>query len=306
MAWSGPLYVKPTEKHQYLRMDNCHPRHCKASIPFSQALKLRRICSDDRIYLNKTCEFKQYCLSRGYNEQHLEKEFNRALDIMREASLQSKPNQEKPARIPLVVAYHPILPSFHLITKRHLSILHTSEQLREALRHPLLIAFRRPRNLKDLLVCATLTITSHESPGNHLCRAPGCKTCPILMATDEFSGHTTEKVFKVKFSASCKSSNVIYLIMRRRCGLQYVGETGQQLHMWVNGHRYAIAQQRTEESPVAAHFNSRTHTESDMSVMVIELARSRDACLRKIRESRWMRTLGTSSPLGMNRRVDSL
>ena len=39
------LYIKPTYKHQYLRMDSCHPKHCKASIPFNQALRLRRICS---------------------------------------------------------------------------------------------------------------------------------------------------------------------------------------------------------------------------------------------------------------------
>ena len=91
------LYVKPTDKPQYLRMDSCHLRHCKASISFSQALRLRRICSDDCTYLNRTREFKQYFLSQGYNEQHLEKEFNRAFDITREASLQSKLNQEKPA-----------------------------------------------------------------------------------------------------------------------------------------------------------------------------------------------------------------
>ena len=110
----------------------------------------------------------------------------------------------------------------------------------------------------------------------------------------------------VKFSASCKPSNVIYLITCKRCGLEYVGDTGQPLHTRVNGHRYDIAHQRTKESPVAEHFNSGAQGQSDMTVMVIELARSRDACLRKIRESRWMRTLGTSSPLGMNLRVDSL
>ena len=32
------LNVKPTDKHRYLRMDSCHPKHCKASILFSQAL----------------------------------------------------------------------------------------------------------------------------------------------------------------------------------------------------------------------------------------------------------------------------
>ena len=102
------------------------------------------------------------------------------------------------------------------------------------------------------------------------------------MVTDEFSSHTTGKVFKVKFHASCKSSNVIYLITCRRCGLQYVGETGQPFHLRVEGHRYDVSHQKTDESPVAEHFNSGTHVESDMAVMAIDLVRSRDACLQKI------------------------
>ena len=32
------LHVKPTGTHQYLRMDSCHPQHCKSSIPYSQVL----------------------------------------------------------------------------------------------------------------------------------------------------------------------------------------------------------------------------------------------------------------------------
>ena len=48
------LYVKPTDKHQYLCMDSCHPKHCKSSIPLSQALQLRRIPSEDRFYEPRT------------------------------------------------------------------------------------------------------------------------------------------------------------------------------------------------------------------------------------------------------------
>ena len=145
-------------------------------------------------------------------------------------------NWEKSVHIPLVVTYHPILPSFYSTTKCHLPILHASERLRRAFQYPPLIAFCRPKNLRDLLVRATLTSTSHEPPGNFPCGASKCKTCQILRATDEFFSHTTGQVFKLKFRASCKSSNVIYLITCRRCSLQYVGETGQALHMRVNGH----------------------------------------------------------------------
>ena len=226
--------------------------------------------------------------------------------ISRENCLQLRPSQDKPALLPLVVTYHPILPSFQSITKRHLPTLQTSKRLQDAFLHPPLIDFRRRRNLRDLLVRASLNAIQNETPGNHPCGAAGCKTCPILTATDEFTSYKTGQKFKMKFTASCKSSNIIYLNTCRRCGQQYVGETGQPLHRRVNGHRFNITHRRTEESPVAAHFNGEGHSQADMVVAVIDQLYSRDLCLRKIWESRWIRTLGTSHPSGMNLRVDSL
>ena len=93
--------------------------------------------------------------------------------------------------------------------------------------------------------------------------------------------------------------------MCRRCSQQYVGETGQPFHLRVNGHQFDIAHRRTDESPVSLHFNSGAHTLAD-SVMVIERTRSQDLCLGRIRESRWIRTLGTSFPLEMNLRDNTL
>ena len=40
------LYVKATDSHQYLHSSSCHPYHCKKRIPYNQALRLNRICSD--------------------------------------------------------------------------------------------------------------------------------------------------------------------------------------------------------------------------------------------------------------------
>ena len=85
-----------------------------------------------------------------------------------------------------------------------------------------------------------------------------------------------------------------------------MGETGQPLHCSINSHRFDITQRRTEESPVAEHFNGEGHTLANLTVMAIDQLHSHDSCLSKIRESRWIRTLGTSHPFGMNLRVDSL
>ena len=39
------LYCKPTDVYQYLHFELSHPSHTKSSIIFSQALRMRRVCS---------------------------------------------------------------------------------------------------------------------------------------------------------------------------------------------------------------------------------------------------------------------
>ena len=42
---STDVYQKPTDTHPYLHWTLAHPLHLKQSIPYSQALRLRQICS---------------------------------------------------------------------------------------------------------------------------------------------------------------------------------------------------------------------------------------------------------------------
>ena len=44
------LYTKPTDSHQYLLPTSCHPPHCSKNIPYSLALRIRRICFDDEAF----------------------------------------------------------------------------------------------------------------------------------------------------------------------------------------------------------------------------------------------------------------
>ena len=47
------LNIKPTDTHQYLHASSCHVFHCKKSIPFSQALHLNRIYSENAFLIKK-------------------------------------------------------------------------------------------------------------------------------------------------------------------------------------------------------------------------------------------------------------
>ena len=42
------LYIEPTNGHQYLYYQSSHPLHIKISIPYSQALRVSRICSSQK------------------------------------------------------------------------------------------------------------------------------------------------------------------------------------------------------------------------------------------------------------------
>ena len=54
------VFVKPTDSHQYLHHSSCHPRGCKMSIPYAQALRLRRICSKSEFFENRVRDLSNF------------------------------------------------------------------------------------------------------------------------------------------------------------------------------------------------------------------------------------------------------
>ena len=70
------LHVKPTSKHQYLHTKSCHPKHCKTAIPYSQALRIKRICSEGENISLRTNQLKHHLSKRGYSDQLLDSEIN--------------------------------------------------------------------------------------------------------------------------------------------------------------------------------------------------------------------------------------
>ena len=60
------LYSKPTDKHQYLSPISCHPKHCFKSIPFSQAIRVKRICSTVETTKQRLGDLRHHLKRRGY------------------------------------------------------------------------------------------------------------------------------------------------------------------------------------------------------------------------------------------------
>ena len=77
--------------------------------------------------------------------------------------------------------------------------------------------------------------------------------CERTKEEDKFSSTVTGKSYRVKATASCKMSNVVYLIECHQCRKQYVGEMENPFHKQMNGHRSDI-RHRQMDKPVAEHF----------------------------------------------------
>ena len=145
------LYTKPTDKHQYLLHTSCHPNSCKKGIPFGQALRIHRICSTDAFFDKHAGKLCSYLVNRGYKEKQVLREIDRARRIPREDTLWDKqPN--KNSRIPLVVSYHPTLPNIAEILHRLYPVLQSSRHCKEVIPGVPMVAFWRPKSLKDMLV----------------------------------------------------------------------------------------------------------------------------------------------------------
>ena len=102
---STSVHCKPTDSYNYLLHSSSHPQHVKNAIPFSQFLRLRRLCSDDTDFNNKCEEMCQFFKKRGYPDSAVTTGKHRAQEIDRETALQTSQNEETD-RIPFTLTYH--------------------------------------------------------------------------------------------------------------------------------------------------------------------------------------------------------
>ena len=59
------MYSKPTDAHQYFNFKSCHPPHVKRAIPYSQGLRLKRICNSENAFEEKLRELKGFFGQEG-------------------------------------------------------------------------------------------------------------------------------------------------------------------------------------------------------------------------------------------------
>ena len=106
-----------------------HP-HCSKNIPYSLALHIRRICSDDETFEKRVKDLSEHLNKQGYQKQGIDQALEIIRHIDRQNLLSYKPKlTTNKAVLHFVIAYHPDLPKVRGIVNKHRSIIESSDHL---------------------------------------------------------------------------------------------------------------------------------------------------------------------------------
>ena len=295
------IYTKPTDSHSYLQYGSSHPSRCKDSIPFSQLLRLRRICSVDSDFREKAAEFCSYFNQRGYPNSVTSSALEKVSSLSRDVCLNNyRVNHHSNERPILTLTYHPLSIRVKNVIYKHLNILRSNQATSSTFTDIPLTAWRRDTNLNNILV-HTEQRGIDNTHGSFPCDRTRCNTCPFITNTNHVFGPKNSMAVTDIFT--CTTTNVVYCITCLKCGLLYVGSTIRRL-----GDRFAehlrLTRQNNHCYPVSVHFNTNDHSVSDMSISGIYRVSGNEDLLR-LKEEEIIFRLGTFEPNGINKQFTS-
>ena len=307
------LYQKPTDRHNFLHHKSYHPSSTKKSLPYSQALRIRRICSsveDEKLALEK---LKDQFKARGYKETLINEAVQRAETRDREELLQPRSKKEKKAPLTLVTTFNKTLPNLKNILANNWDVLSINQDISKKFTSQPLIAYKRNPNLRQLLGGNKIEngrVAKRKRNVNGKCSPctpnRSYKCCRQMKSTSTFKNRITGKVYKIFHRVNCRDRNVIYLLECTKCNDKpYVGKSEPPTNLRMNGHRSDA--KKTDKLAVDTHFGQPGHNfERDAKFTIIEKIEKTNLQKEEItnlllrREDFWMKRLQTIEPNGFN------
>ena len=306
------LYVKPTDTHQYLLATSCHPNHTKRSIPYSQALRILRICSSLETAKLRCSELTDSLVKRGYNRKKVNVQIERAITNFTNPMPVGESKTARP--VYFNVQFHPSLPDIKGILQRYMPLLHQSEKLKTAVPNIPIISFSQPSNLGSTLCRAKLRqppgVNDRTSKPPQICGKNRCKLCTFLICSDSITSTANNKTFKCyNRDTTCDSEWIVYVIQCPICNLQYVGQSNN-FRSRMNGHKsdfrlYAAGNLNKMDNKLL-YDHLIQHNLDYFHVCIVDFVHvannSREQLQQLLngKERKWIWNLGSITPHGLN------
>ena len=199
------LYMKPTDRHQYLHQLSSHPEHTKCSIVYCQTLRVNMLCSLVKDFNYHKLIMKEWFIKWGYPESVIEKE-------MKEVCFSKQGQKYKMVEmgVPFVVIYHPLLNKLSSLIHTNLYLLYMNQEVKSVFTPGRIVSYRCAKKISSYLVRAKL-YPLERKVGSENCGKSRCEVCLNIQETDLFTS--------------------TYLLTCKCCGKQYVGETTDEFRL---------------------------------------------------------------------------
>ncbi|CAJ0960861.1 unnamed protein product [Ranitomeya imitator] len=159
-------------------------------------------------------------------------------------------SQQRVNRMAFVNTYHPFMPMFHGLIRKHWPLLGLSY----------------PTDIGSSKLVKRQTLLATAQKGTFPCLH--CLQCSNITRGDKFTHPRSGKRFSIRGFFSCDSTYVIYLI-KCPCGLGYVGEATQHIRDRISQHKSTIRCKKLL-LPIPAHFISHNHSIAQLRYQIID------------------------------------
>ena len=151
------LYIKPTDRTLLLHNNSFHPQSCKNSIIYSQALRYRRIITDNNRFHERLNHLLVALIHRGYKYDTIMTAFNKALKYNTQDELLSIQTTHKTNNRPIFpITYNNNTKYIAHILRKHWSLIENDPKLHILWPEPPVVAYKKNKTLKDSLVSTKL------------------------------------------------------------------------------------------------------------------------------------------------------
>ena len=307
------LYQKPTDRHNFLHQKSYHPPSTKKSLPYSQALRIKKICSVKEDFISGIEKLKKQFYARGYDEALVNESVERAMVKDRKDLLAPRTKEDRKIPLTFVTTFNKTLPNLKNVMAKNWNFLSINNNIAKKFKEQPLIAYRRNENLQQLLGGHRIENgKAIKRKGKSIGKCSPCrsslanKCCKQIKSTSTFKNRHSGRIFKILHRVNCKDKNIIYLLECKKCNEKaYVGKSEPPAHIRFNGHRSDA--KKNNKLAVDTHFLEPGHIfDRDAKFTIIEKIRNTDQSKENLtnllmrREDFWIKTLGTLQPKGFN------
>ena len=293
------LFTKETAICTYLLPSSSHPSHISRNIPYSLGYRLLRICSDKDDLKIRLNDLKKDLMSRDYHYKIIDEAFHKLKNLDRKKAIE-KVETKNEQKTPLVTKFHPNLPGISKIIRKHWEVMVKEDsRMARIFPTPSVVAYKRPKNLKDILVRAKVSNRRKSKRILHGYQRCGrgffnmCVTCSLIPKSGikTHKCNKTQEIYPITTSLTCLSDNVVYKIACKKCkDFVYIGQTSNRFCDRFLSHKSYVTSKKLDQV-CGAHFNLKGHSKEDMLPIILEQVHPKnDIHLLLNREKYWINT----------------